>query len=182
VGEPGRHERVLDDVGGGVGRGKGDGDDEVRQGEPEQHQHEDLASPARQQLFEHGDAALAVRAALGNLTIDGQGHREGNRHQDQGGDRREDARGQERDGGLVAERRKVIDAGQAHHAPPRILMMSGFRRDVGPFQQPCAQGPSAAGSRRLIGNALAVVGVQHGIGATRQGLFRHEAPIAGGVS
>ena len=65
--EPARHERVLDDVGGGVGGGERDGDDEVGEREPEQDQHEHLAPPARQQLLQHGDAALAVRAVRGHL-------------------------------------------------------------------------------------------------------------------
>ena len=84
-----RHERVLDDVGGGVGRGQRDGDDEVGEGEAEQHQHERLAPPARQQLLEHQDAALAVRAAGRHLRVDGQGHEQRDQDQDQGGHRRQ---------------------------------------------------------------------------------------------
>ena len=41
---------------------------------PSRTQHEDLAPPARQQLLEHRDAALAVRAARGHLPVDGQRH------------------------------------------------------------------------------------------------------------
>ena len=39
---------------------------------PSRHQHERLAPPARQQLLEHQDAALAVRAVLGHLRVDRQ--------------------------------------------------------------------------------------------------------------
>jgi hypothetical protein len=55
-----RHERVLEDVGGGVGCRERDGDHEVGRHEAEQHQHEQLALPPRQQPLEHRDRARAV--------------------------------------------------------------------------------------------------------------------------
>ena len=70
--ERGRHERVVDDVLGRVGRRQRDGDDEVGCRKSEQHEHERLAAPARQQVFEHRDAALAVRARRGDPAVDGQ--------------------------------------------------------------------------------------------------------------
>ncbi len=60
--EPVRHERVLDDVRGGVRGRERDGDDEVRGRESEQAQDERLAAPSRQVLLEHREAALPVRA------------------------------------------------------------------------------------------------------------------------
>jgi hypothetical protein len=57
---PRRHERVVDNVRGGVGSGERHGDDEVRGGKTEQAEHERLAAPARQQIFQHRQAALSV--------------------------------------------------------------------------------------------------------------------------
>ena len=60
--DPVRHERVFDDVRRRVGGRERDRDDEAGRGEPEQAQNQPLASPARQQLLEDRQAALAVRA------------------------------------------------------------------------------------------------------------------------
>ena len=67
-----RDERVADDVRGRVGGRQRDGDDEVGRGESEQAEDERLAAPARQQLLEHRDAALAVRAVLRDAGVDRQ--------------------------------------------------------------------------------------------------------------
>ena len=135
------HERVLDDVRGGVRGGERDRDDEVGESEAEEDEHEHLALPAREQLLEHEDAALAVRAVGRDLAVDGQGHEQGHQHQDESGQRREQARGQERDAGLVPERREVVDAGQAHHLPPwvrRVGMMRSLRGQA--VEEPAQEG------------------------------------------
>jgi hypothetical protein len=85
-----RDERVLHDVGARVRGGEGDRDDEVREREPEEDEHERLALPARQELLEHEDAALAVRAVGGDLGIDGQGHEQRHQHEDESGQRRKE--------------------------------------------------------------------------------------------
>ena len=120
--EQSRHERVADDVRGGVGRRERDGDHEVGGGEPEQAEHEGLAAPARQQLLEHRDAALAVGAVLGDAPVDRQRAEERQQDEDERGDGREGAGGDERDARLVAERREVVDAREAHDLPPRGLV------------------------------------------------------------
>ena len=56
---------------------------------PSRHEHEGLAPPPRQQLLEHRDAALAVRAVRRDAVVDRQ--RPEQRHQD------EDERGQRRE-------------------------------------------------------------------------------------
>jgi hypothetical protein len=56
------HEGVVNDVLGGVGRRERDGTDAVCRRESPQNEHERLPAPARQQIFEHRDAALAIGA------------------------------------------------------------------------------------------------------------------------
>ena len=109
---------ILDDVRGRVRGGQRDRDDEARRRETEQTEDEGLASPARQQLFEQRDAALAVRAELGDAPVHRQRAEEREEHEDERRERRDDAGGEERDAWLVAERREVVDAGEAHHLPP----------------------------------------------------------------
>ena len=53
---------------------------------------------------------------------------EGHEHQDQGRHRGEGRGGERGDARLVAEGREVIDAGQAHHLPPGVLVGSLLRR------------------------------------------------------
>ena len=113
---------LLDDVRGRVRGRERDGDDEVGRREPEQAQHERLAAPARQQLLEHRDAALAVRAVLGDAAVDRQRAEQRQQDEDERRDRRERAGGEEGDAGLIAERREVVDAGEAHDLPPRRLV------------------------------------------------------------
>ena len=74
---------LLDDVRGRVGGRQRDGDDEVGRGEAEQAEDERLAAPARQQLLEHRDAALAVRAELGDAAVDRQRAEERQQDQDE---------------------------------------------------------------------------------------------------
>ena len=116
--EPRRHQRVLDEVRRSVGRGQRDRDHEARRGEAEQAEHDDLALPSREEVLEHQDAALPVRAHLGDAVVHRQRAEERQQHEDERGDRRERAGGDERDAGLVGQRRKIVDAGQAHHLPP----------------------------------------------------------------
>ena len=111
-------ERVLDRVLRGVGGRQRHRDHEVGGGEAEQDEHEDLALPAGEQVLEHGDRALPGVAAPGHLRVDRQRAEQRHQDEDHGGDRRHRAGGEQRDAGLVAERREVIDAGQPDDLPP----------------------------------------------------------------
>src|SRR5207342_2231824 len=66
-------QRVLQDMGGGVGSRERDGDDEVGSHEAEQHKDEELALPPRQQPLQHRDRALAVGALGGDAAVDREG-------------------------------------------------------------------------------------------------------------
>ena len=132
-------ERIADDVRRGVGCRERDGDHEVGGGKPEQHQHERLAAPPRQQLFEHRDAALPVRTVPRHAPVDRQRAEQREEDQDERRDRREGAGGEKGDAGLVAERRKVVNARQAHHLPPCVLVdVPRVRADrlAKPFEKP----------------------------------------------
>ena len=129
--ERGRHERVVNDVFGRVRCRQGNGDDEVGRRKPEQHEHERLAAPPWQQVFEHRDAALSVRARGRDPVVNGKRAHESENDENQRCDRRERARCDERDAWLIAQRREVIDAGQAHDFPPRCLMNGGCMRPFG---------------------------------------------------
>src|SRR5204862_5917038 len=73
-------------------------------------------------------------------------------HENERGQRREQAGGQEGDPGLVAERRKVVDAGEAHDLPPRRLVVDlGGRRPTGAFKEPEVE-PAARPVRRALGH------------------------------
>ena len=63
---------VLRDVGGGIGGGERDGDDEVGGEETQEAEHDELTPPVRQEVLEHGDGALAVRALLRDTAVDGR--------------------------------------------------------------------------------------------------------------
>ena len=115
-----RHKRILDEVGGRIGGRQGDGDEEVGRGEAEEHQDEDLARPSGQQMLQHGDRSLAVRRLAGHIPVDRQRTEQGQRDEDDGRERRERPGGEGGDTRLVAERREVVDAGEAHDLPPRI--------------------------------------------------------------
>ena len=117
-----RHERIADDVRGRVGRRQRDRDDEVGRGEAEQAEDEQLAAPARQQLLEHRDAALPVRAVLGDAPVNRQRAEERQEDEDERGDRGERAGREERDARLIAEGREIVDAGEAHDLPPGVLV------------------------------------------------------------
>jgi hypothetical protein len=136
-----RDQRVLQDMGGGVGRRQGDGDDEVGGHKAEQDQDEQLALPPRQQPLQHGDRALAVRALGRDPAVDREGPEHGQQDQQDGRDRRQHPGGQGGDARLVAEGGEVVHPGQAHHLPPRMLVALGglgvrTRRLVGPGGQP----------------------------------------------
>ena len=113
-----RRERVVDDVLGRVGGRQRDRDHEVGGREPEQDQDQRLALPAGQQLLEQRDAALAVWAQRGDPPVDRQGAEQGQGDEDERRERRQDAGREERDARLVAERREVVDPGEAHDLPP----------------------------------------------------------------
>ena len=124
---PVRREGILHDVGGGIGRGERHGDDEIGGGEAEQDEDEGFAAPLRKEPLQHADAALAVGTGFGDAGVDRQGAEQGDQNQNQRGQRGEQAGGQKGDAGLVAERREVVDAGEAHHAPPGVFRLRRCR-------------------------------------------------------
>lgn len=122
--------RVLDQVGRSVRRGQGDGDEEVSRGEAEQGQDEQLPLPEGQQPLQHRDRALAVRALLSHPAVDGQGARQGDDHQHDGGDGGEQSGSEGGDARLVAQGREVVDAGETHDPPPTLAVVRGLRLGV----------------------------------------------------
>ena len=56
--------------------------------------------------------------SVGDAVVDRQRAEQRQQHEDERRERREGAGGEERDAGLVAERREVVDARQAHDLPP----------------------------------------------------------------
>ena len=70
-------ERIVNEVRRGVGGRERHGDDEVGGGETEQSEDEDLAAPLGEEALEHGDAALAVGAGLGDARIERERARRG---------------------------------------------------------------------------------------------------------
>ena len=95
-----------------------------------------------------------LRAVLGHLAVDGQRAEQRHAHQHERRDRREEPGGQEGDAGLVAEGREVVDAGEAHHLPPRVRVVGvvGVRRVHLVAQEPAGE---ASGSGDSIGVASA---------------------------
>src|SRR5690242_2545093 len=77
-----RRKRVFYDVRRGIGSGKRDSDDEVSSDETEQHEDKEFALPARQQMLEHRDGALAVRTFFSDFVVDGQGAEKRQQHED----------------------------------------------------------------------------------------------------
>ena len=154
------HERVLDDVGRGVGRRHGNGDYERGGGKSEQAQHQRLATPPWKPLLQHRHAALTERTQFGDAGIRRQ--RPEQRHQDQYERRqgRQKAGGDERDAWLISQRREVIDAGQAHHLPPGCGMTAPVRPFSGmdPLEQPAASDAGGRGERRHRTGSLANLG------------------------
>ena len=114
---------IVDKVGRRVRRRKSHGDDEIGGGKAQQDEHKYFAGPPREQLLEHGDAALAVGAGCSDPIVDGQGCKQRHQNQDQGRDRRQDAGGKESDARLIAEGGEVVHAGEAHHLPPGMLAL-----------------------------------------------------------
>ena len=117
-----RRQRILDDVRRRIRCRQRDGDDEPRRRETEKAQDQGLASPARQQLFEQRDAALPVRAELGDAPVHRQRAEQRQEHEHERRQRRDDAGGEKRDAWLIPERREVVDAGETHHLPPGRLV------------------------------------------------------------
>ena len=147
---PRREERVLDEVSGGVRGGQRDGDDEAGGGETQQTEDERLATPAREELLENRDAALAVRAQLRHPAIHRQGAEQGEQHENDGGDRRQEAGGEEGNAWLVAEGREVVHPGEAHDLPPRSGVVLRRVRGSGlaqPFEEPTPKSALLMSSR-----------------------------------
>ncbi len=133
--------RVLDDVRRRVGRRKRDRDDEAGRREPEQREDEELALPAREQVLKHRDRAVAVRAGLGHALVHRQRAEEREQDEDERRYRRERPGGEGGDAGLVAERREVVHARQAHHLPPgvRVVLPLALVRPLDLFDLPLKQ-------------------------------------------
>ncbi len=123
--QPGRREWILDQVGCGVRGREGHGDGETGGGETEQYEHEHLAPPLGEELLQHGDGAFTVRALTRHALVDRQCTEQGDDNQDERGDRGECTGGCGGDGRLVSEGGEVLDAGQAHDPPPRLLLVIG---------------------------------------------------------
>ena len=119
-------ERVLHQMRGRVGGGQRHGDQEVGGREAEQDQDEHLAGPLGQVALQHRDGALAVRALLGHPPVDRQGAQQREQDEHDRGERGEQAGGERGDAGLVAQRREVVDAGQAHDLPPGVPLVLGL--------------------------------------------------------
>ena len=66
---------------------------------------------------------FATRAFAGDAPVDREGPEQGQQHQDERGERREDAGRQRRDPRLVAEGGEVVDPGQTHDLPPGMLVV-----------------------------------------------------------
>src|SRR5262249_19228763 len=96
-------------------------DDEVSGRKAEQHQYQRLAFPAREQVLEHGDRALARVAAPCDLSVNRQRTKYRDGCENHRGDRCQSARGEEGDPWLIAERREVVDASQPYDFPPGMV-------------------------------------------------------------
>ena len=107
----------------GVRRRQGHRDQEVGRGEAQQHQDQDLARPPGTDALEHGQRPLTVGALRCHPPVDRQRSEQGDQDQHDGGQGRQDPRGQERDGRLVADGREVIHAGQAADLPPPVAWL-----------------------------------------------------------
>ncbi len=122
--------RIVDDVLSCVRGRKRDRDNKIRCDEAQKSKNKKLALPSRQQRFEHRDRTLPVRAFRGDAAVDRICSEKRQQHQNECRDRRERASSDEGDAGLITERRKIIDAGQAHHLPPRMFVMADRLRRV----------------------------------------------------
>ena len=77
----------------------------------------------RKQPLQHGDGTLSVGAGLADAAVHRQSGKQRDQHQHKGRQRRQNAGRQKGDARLVSQRGKVVHAGQAHDAPPRILRL-----------------------------------------------------------
>jgi hypothetical protein len=148
--EEARDQRVLQDMGGGVGGREGDGDDEVGGHKAEQDQDEELALPPRQEPLQHRDRALTVGTLGGDAAVDREGAEHGQQDEQDGRDGRQDAGGQGGDARLVAKSGEVVHPGEAHHLPPWMLVVLGgllvrARQLVGLSGQPLQEPAPKAG-------------------------------------
>ncbi|SFV24380.1 hypothetical protein SAMN04487966_110139 [Micrococcus terreus] len=139
-----RSEGVLDQVRRGVRGREREGDHEVGDRKAQQDQDQQLAAPVGQQPLQHRDRALSMGGLPRHPAVHGQSGTQGDQHQHERGHRREQPGCQSRDGRLVAQRGEVVEAGQAHHLPPRMPLVRVRART----------GPRAARSRLIL----------HGIG------------------
>src|SRR5215216_7954600 len=119
------HKRVLYDVCSSIRGGECDGDDETGGGEPKQSEDEKFTLPARKQILEHRDRAVAIRTLRRDTPVHRERAKQREEDQNECSDWRQCACGQESDAGLVTECRKIIHTGQAHHLPPRVLLVCG---------------------------------------------------------
>ena len=120
-------ERILDDVRRGVRGRERYRDDKARRNEPEQDENEHLSFPTGKQLFEHRDRTVAVRALLPRPACTSEEPRKVSTSTSTSvakGDRAPAATSA--DARLITERRKIIDAGQAHDLPPRSFVVAAF--------------------------------------------------------
>ena len=154
-------------------------DHEVGGRKAEQNQDEPLALPAAEQILEHGDGPLPGVAAPGDLRVDRQGAEQRHEDEDDGRDRGHRACREQRDAGLVAEGREVVDARQPDDLPPGMGRgpVLGVVAHGLTAPQPLADGGSILerGLRQLFAKGDALLLAALGLGARRRGSFnRHE--------
>ena len=140
--------RVLAGVLGGVGRGQRHRDHEVRRRESEEREHEQLVLPAGQEALEHRDGALTDVGMARDLAVDRHRPEKRDENEETRREGRERTGGEERDAGLIAERREVVDAGQPEDAVPGVRLL-GTRRGG----DPSGRGPRPPPTARLEGFA-----------------------------
>src|SRR5829696_10398873 len=142
-----RHERVINDVYRGVRSREGDRDHEVGGDEAEQYEHRQLTGPEREQTFEHGDRALPVWTLIGDPAVHRHHRKQGQEHDEHGGDGREGPGGERRDAWYVAQGGEIVHAGQAYHLPPWLLSflalprLRAFHLLYALFEQPVPEAP-----------------------------------------
>ena len=90
-----------------------------------------FTAPTGEEIFQHGDGALAVGACGGHSAVHRQRGKERDENQNQRGEWRKYACGEEGDAGLVAEGGEIIDACQTHDAAPGVLGFAGFSFGLG---------------------------------------------------
>ena len=112
-------ERILDRVLRGVGRRQRHRDHEIRGRKAEEDQDAEscLSSPCSR------FSSIAIEPCPAKLrratcSVDRQSAEQRHEDQDNGRDRRDRARGEQRDAGLIPERREIVDAGEPYDFPP----------------------------------------------------------------